>query len=124
MGLNLSHVGTYQIGSTADKNYVEFDLLRQGRDLVVLIGGGESHIGSLAVSDKKTGDSLHQYTLLDHREDQIVNRVADRLSKAVLCEVVVIGGIHYDDISRSQIEQINEHVTILIDQMLDDLKSI
>lgn len=123
MGLNLSHIGTYQAGSSPAKNFVQFDLIRQGRDLVVLIGGGESHIGSLAVSDKKVNEKPFQYTLKNHREDQIVRRVAERVSAVVKCEVAVIGGIHYDGISGEQIQQIVRNVELLLEQMIIDLTS-
>ena len=119
--IRLDHLGQYRAGKTSQKTFVEFNLYGFGSDLIVVIGGGESHIGSLAYSDKKQGAVNHSYTLQDHREDTIVKSTIDGLSCLVQGEVMVIGGIHYDQISKEQIKQINNHCQTILNRIKTDL---
>ena len=116
----------YSAGKVSDKTHVEVDLIWQGRDLIVKISGGEAHVGSLAFSSKHkdSGKSYQQFTYPTHREDQIVRECMERLVGLVPNELLVVCGIHYDDISKESIRKINENCSLLIERIAGDLKSL
>lgn len=116
----------YSTGKISDKTYVEFHLIWQGRDLIVKISGGDSHIGSLAFSTRQPDSkSLYQqFTYPTHREDQIVRECLERLVGLVPNELLIVCGIHYDDISKESIRKINENCSLLIERIAGDLKSL
>jgi len=95
--------------------------MRFGRDLVILVSGGETHIGSVAVSNKARSGEIRQLSLLGHREEVIVSQAAEVLKEVVPGEIMVVGGIHYDDINKEQIDEINENCCQLLDQVVDRL---
>ncbi len=111
-------------GNTEDKTYVSYRLEKLGRDWVLYITGGEPHIGSVACTEK-TSDTveLHQLTLRRHKEDAIVRQALDRLKETLDGEILVVGGIHYDDIERDQVRQIEQNCTVLLDQLAAKLRN-
>lgn len=110
-------------GNTEDKTYVSYRLEKLGRDWVLYITGGEPHIGSVACTEK-TSDTVefHQLTLRRHKEDAIVRQALDRLKETLDGEILVVGGIHYDDIERDQVRQIEQNCTVLLDQLAAKLR--
>ncbi len=51
----LEITGYYHLGSIEEKIHIEFAYINMGKDFLVIIGGGETHIGSLAHTNKQTG---------------------------------------------------------------------
>ncbi len=76
-----------------------------GDDLLVVITGGKAHIGAAAVGIT-CGElaSSSVITVPSHREDRVVKGAAEKLAKALDRSVVVVGGIHYDNITKEEIE--------------------
>ncbi len=105
------------LGLEKDKNNVRFRLDRIGRDWILFITGGKAHIGSIAVTEKCTAGLIWQKTLGIHKEKSIVQEAINRLQQIIPGELLVIGGIHYDDISKDQIDQILHNTFKLIDQL-------
>ncbi len=83
-------------------------------------------MGSLAFSTNRTNtvSSYEQFTYPTHREDQIVKECMERLAGLVPNELLVVCGIHYDDISKESINTINENCSLLIERIADDLKNL
>lgn len=77
-----------------------------GGDLLVLITGGKAHIGATAVGIK-AGDiaTSSVITTPGHREDRVVKGAAEKLAKKLNRTVVVVSGIHYDNIAKEEIEE-------------------
>jgi hypothetical protein len=119
-------MNTYSLGKTGDKTHVEITLIWLGRDLLVKISGGETHFGSLAFSCQSEGNILkyQQHTYPAHREDRIVKQCIERLIELVPSEILVICGIHYDDISKEQIKQISDNCSFLIEKIARDLSKL
>lgn len=87
-------------------------IFRQGRDLQVLCGGGATHIGAVALAapaQDRTKIQTHLAGLPGHKEDALALRMAERLAQALNCAVCVSAGIHYDNITREEIQQV-EHM--------------
>lgn len=102
-----------------------------GRDMHVLLSGGEAHLGVVALAAPDSGGKeagngwAHVLTLPGHREDQLALRMARRLARELDRVVCVSAGIHYPDISREEIagvETLAEALTqALIRRCLTDL---
>ena len=111
-------------------------VFRQGRDLQVLCGGGASHIGAVALAAPNDGHAQQAdapplpgragqagqanqpeqvgqvetrlLALPGHREDALAQRMAQSMAEALHCAVCVSAGIHYDNITRAEIQQVEQ----------------
>ena len=90
---------------------VHLRIFRQGRDLQVLCGGGATHIGAVALAAPAHGQveaQSHLAGLPGHKEDALALRMATTLAQALHCAVCVSAGIHYDNITRAEIQQVEQ----------------
>jgi hypothetical protein len=94
---------------------VALRLLAQGRDLVVLITGGEAHVGAVAGCDGRAGAvpvaperSLVQ--LPGHREGPLAAEAAATIARAAGCSCAAVVGIHQDDATADEIRIIVANV--------------
>ncbi len=108
-------------GEKQNKTEVCFDIYALGRDLVLVISGGETHIGAVACSNQ---GSLESFGLKNHKELELVKEVAHELAEATTKEILVVGGIHYDDISKEQIDEINVHIEKLTSTLKDEVAAL
>jgi hypothetical protein len=73
-------------------------------DRLVTITGGSGHIGAVALGIKTGGVATSSViTVPAHKEDRIARDAAEKLAKALGRTVVVLAGIHYDDMSKDEI---------------------
>lgn len=111
----MQKVKEFQAGSPESGDQVIYELYQIGRDWLLVIGGGISHIGSVASSERINGkEELHQFTFQGHKEDKIVENAQRRLREITPGNILVIGGIHYEAISSAQIEKIVNHCETLL----------
>jgi len=112
-----SQGGRYQIHASA---------VLIGEDLLVAIWGGtRPHIGAVAVALPRpsladpqiTSATSSVFTLLGHKEDEIVKMVSERLSARLGKNVVVTAGIHWDNLPEEGIEEIVSHCRELADEI-------
>ena len=100
---------------------ISLQAFRLGRDLQVLCGGGASHIGAVALAAPAQGHALQQdhtarparvesrlLALPGHKEDALALRMAQSMAEALHCAVCVSAGIHYDNITRAEIQQVEQ----------------
>ena len=127
-------------------------VFRQGRDLQVLCGGGASHLGAVALAAPAHGhtprpDSPAQanqaahaeqasqdqavqpqgvearlLALPGHKEDALALRMAQSMAEALHCAVCVSAGIHYDNITRAEIQQVEQMAQDLTQRCIAALK--
>nr|WP_296986643.1 hypothetical protein [uncultured Desulfovibrio sp.] len=86
-------------------------VLHLGRDLQVICSGGQAHIGAVAVASPQstweTGNHVQNLiSLPGHREDILAARMARHLADALDCTVCVSVGIHFDCITKEEIERV------------------
>lgn len=121
-------------------------VFRQGRDLQVLCGGGASHIGAVALAAPTDGQAQHAdahslpgradqvgqanppeqggqvetrlLALPGHREDALALRMAQSMAEALHCAVCVSAGIHYDNITRAEIQQVEQMAQSLTERCI------
>ncbi len=103
-----------QKGDLKSKTFLQYQVGKIGRDWLISITGGESHIGGFACSNKENNEIFTQ-SLTHHKEGTIISEAYKQLSQLVDTELMIISGIHYDQISQSQIKKILQHNKELID---------
>ncbi|MDP6626450.1 MAG: hypothetical protein QGG50_01015 [Methanopyri archaeon] len=75
-----------------------------GDDLLLLLGGGATHIGCVAVCEP--GEEPRSIALPGHKEDVVAAPLARAVASRTGRRVAVVAGIHYDEISSEQIQQV------------------
>lgn len=79
-----------------------------GRDLLCLVHGGDSHVGSVALSEWRDGRAYTRCLSAEgHREEAIARHAAHTLCAAAHRNVACVAGIHFDAISPAEIEAIS-----------------
>lgn len=76
-----------------------------GNDVQVVLEGGDSHIGAVALY-VVDGAPLEVQELPHHREGPLAQSVARRLGEALHVTVCVSAGIHYQDITKAEISTV------------------
>ena len=90
-----------------DRVHLTLDLIAVGADLLVLLTGGRAHLGATAVAD--FAGSLREPWLCQlpgHREGELAELFARSLAQAYQCKVQATVGIHYDQITQAEINQV------------------
>ena len=92
-----------RFGKTVLGKQITATLLDTGAGISVLIEGGDKgHIGAVAI--KQPGKELISHQFETHREGIVAERWADALCSCLGQPVVVSAGVHYDNITKEQIE--------------------
>ena len=98
-----------------------------GQDLLVSIWGGtKPHIGAVGVAiprpslrdPRKWSATSSNFTFIGHKEDILVKKISEKLASQLKRNVVVIAGIHWDDISNKEIKAIENLTQKLQGQIL------
>ncbi len=80
---------------------------RVGRDLVCHVHGGDWHVGAVALAQWRQAEIEIACQIVDnHKEGEIATRTAKILSQTAGCNAVCIAGIHFDDITSEEIDNI------------------
>ncbi len=86
-----------------------------GPDLLVTIWGGtKPHIGAVGIAiprpslrdPPKWSATSSNFTFIGHKEDLLVKEISEKLASQLRKNVVVLAGIHWDDISNEEIKAI------------------
>ena len=86
---------------------VKLELACQGQDLVLLLTGGEAHVGAVAVWDARQPTEPAKVTeLANHKEGPLAGTCAEIVGRATGRTVVAVAGIHQDEATRGEIEAI------------------
>lgn len=73
-----------------------------GNDLLIRIGGGEKHIGAIALAEPDS--ECMSLDVPGHRERELACEIAEMFASGLFRRVAVIAGIHYDNITCSEID--------------------
>ena len=102
-----------------------------GQDLLVSIwGGSRPHIGALAMATprpslrdpKKWSATSSNFTFVGHKEDLLVKRISEKLAASLRRNVVVVAGIHWDNVTAKEIKTIEDLTLKLSEKALKLLK--
>ena len=86
---------------------------------VTVYGGTLPHIGAVSAVDPQGSITTQQFPT--HKDDVVSERWARALLEAGFCPTVVTAGIHYDDLSRDQIDQVVALTNEMLAKLLDTL---
>lgn len=102
---------------------IELIALPHGKDYAIsVMGGDQPHIGAVAVCTP--GSHASVISVPNHKEDMLALDLANIICNSLRSTVSVSVGIHYDSISKSQIDDVIEIVTSLMDQFLAEAGSV
>jgi hypothetical protein len=93
-----------------------------GGDLVVRIYNQNAHIGAVAIGDydyEHERVSVSVITRLGHKDDALAGEAAYLLSKSIRRPVCVIAGVHLDNITREEIDDILANTKIAISEIIN-----
>jgi len=117
----LRHLLSLIAGDPESNTGIRFDLHLFGRDFLLLISGGEAHLGALAASDRA---ELIEHQFSGHQELKITAQAYKELAPLIRNEIMILCGIHYNNITPEQISEIQEHAEALIRQMTEELPAL
>lgn len=92
-----------------------------GSDLVVRIYNQNAHIGAVAIGDydyEHERASVSVITRLGHKDDALAGEVAYLLSKSIRRPVCVVAGVHLDDITGEEIDEILSNTKIAVNEVI------
>lgn len=100
-----------------------------GADLLVLVTGGEAHIGSASMATPRpsladpanTGATVSTFCYPSHKDHHVGNRIAEELSARLEKKVIVVCGVHYDNISGEQIAAVLAMTEALLEKLIQGL---
>ena len=85
-----------------------------GRDILVVLCGGASHIGAVGIGqpraslkyEGKISSTGSVFTILGHKEDVIAKSMSEELAKNLNRMAVVVAGIHWDRLTTDELDKI------------------
>jgi hypothetical protein len=99
----------YELTKGEGRARVNITVNSLGSDLVVRIYNQNAHIGAVAIGDydyEHERASVSVITRLGHKDDALAREAAYLLSKSIRRPVCVIAGVHLDNITREEIDEI------------------
>lgn len=119
-----------RIEKTTPRFTLKMSIERMGQDLnVSLYGGDVAHIGAVALAiphsglqdDEKVDASVSLLCVTGHKEDELARDVSHTLATAFHCTVSVACGIHLDNATPQEINEILKVSNQLLAQAIKDL---
>ena len=98
-------------------------LIPMGEDLLISITGGtRPHLGGLSLVDGSPGGSFSQVLVLPgHREDEPALAVGRQVAQVTGRAVAVAVGIHWDILTKNEIQKIRQNWQRLTDMIIESL---
>ncbi|MBW2038161.1 MAG: hypothetical protein JRI46_00970 [Deltaproteobacteria bacterium] len=98
--------------------------------LVILWGGTRPHIGAIGVAqprpslkDPKTISATSSvFTFLGHKEDVLVKAMSEELASRLNKKVVVVAGMHWEELKGKEIGEVIEICQRLKERILEEMK--
>jgi gallate decarboxylase subunit D len=106
------------------RTQVSLQATDMGPDLLVRVFNSRAHVGAVAIGE---WDAEHQrasvsvLTRLGHKDDAIAQKAAYSISKNTRKAVCVVAGVHLDNISSDEIQQVLENANELIWDLLSKI---
>ena len=124
---------TFTVQTQEGKYDIAANVRLIGPDVLVAIWGGEKpHIGAVAMAQPRpslmdpdvTSATASVFTYVGHKEDDLAKATAEILAATLNTNVVVTAGIHWDNLPKEGIQQIIHNSEILIDLILEKVRSL
>ena len=98
-----------------------------GDDLIIRLFNEEAHIGAVALSEYHPGEkraSTSVLTRFGHRDDSVATMAAYRICRRLKKPVCAIAGIHVDNISKEEIDQVVKNCQNLVERYLKNQSAV
>ncbi len=82
---------------------IKFKSLQIGDDYLIIITGGDAHIGAISLYEKNSFLTIKK---VSHMDDVVTKMVAKKIYKKLNKDVTVLCGIHFDNITKNKISKI------------------
>jgi gallate decarboxylase subunit D len=110
------NIDGFRLSETSDKLTVNAEVFSLGADLLIIIHGGRSHVGAIGIGlprpslrdPDKISASSSVFTFLGHKEDGLAKSMSERLAAGLNRKVVVVAGIHWDNLKTEEIATVGE----------------
>jgi hypothetical protein len=110
----------------AGHHTIYLDVKEIGKDLLIAIYGGDAHhIGGAAIAyptpshyRDATTVSVSTMTLPGHKDYVVANTAAEKICKALETPTIVTVGIHYDNATKKDIDEIISVVDALVQDVI------
>lgn len=110
----------------AGRHTLFLDCRKIGADyLTTIYGGNQHHIGGIAVAyqtqshyHETSTTSVNTLALPGHKDYIVANSAAERITESLRAPVIVTAGIHYDNATKAEINQIIHVVDNLVEEMI------
>jgi hypothetical protein len=89
-----------------------------GRDLLVIITGGDEHIGGVSLKENNSFSSLRK---IGHKDDIVSNIVASLIYDKMKRDTLVICGIHLNHASQKEIDILVNNAKICVEKFLTQI---
>lgn len=91
-------------------------IILDNNDVIIVVTGGYDHIGAIGLAvprpslldQERLSATSSILTMLGHKEDELVKYVSEKVASATGRNVVVIAGVHYDDLPLADLDIIRE----------------
>lgn len=107
---------------TVNRGLLKLQIWRVGDDFQVLLTGGKAHIGAVAVAvcygTEKESCNVSQIAVHGHREDSLAAKLARQMAKALRTTVAFSAGIHFDDLTPVELDEILIAAPRLVDKAI------
>ena len=90
-----------------------------GEDLIVFIGGGKEHVGSASICDGK----LYTARRGEHMDFIVSDSAARRINRELGLTACVICGIHVDNASEEEIEQLVRNADECVGRLIERIRT-
>jgi gallate decarboxylase subunit D len=105
-------------------------LIPMGDHLLVTLSGGKAHIGAVSLAEPNSpgnhsvskSASVSTLTRTNHKEDVIARNTASNISSHLGIPVLVCCGIHLDEITVDEIEDINRNAMRLQEKIIESIR--
>lgn len=103
-----------------------------GKDLLIILSGAEEHIGCVVQSfprpslkeNHKISASSSILSVIGHKDDYLCRYVAEYFCKTLETMVVCTGGIHIENATESDIQEVVDGVKKWIPKIIDKMKRV
>ena len=119
---------TFKLRVSRGRFSIQAHVQEIGRDVLVsLWGGNRPHIGAIGMATprpslkdpKKWSATSSNFTYVGHKEDSVVKMISEKLASRLKTHIIVVAGIHWDNIRPEEIENIQDLTRKLGDQILN-----
>ncbi|MGB9661215.1 MAG: hypothetical protein ACPL5F_04255 [Moorellaceae bacterium] len=96
---------------------VELAAVCLGRDVVIMVSGGQAHVGAVVMAvprpsledPRRVSATASVLTATGHKEDELLRPIALRAAAALNSRVVAVGGVHLDGATGEEIARLMEN---------------